>query len=113
MYTEARGKYETRYTTPAALECGAKVRHEHVIPRKAIRLALLQHPRRVEPIMRLATACIVTHEEHLLLGGLHFGWSRYREAGLTVIDRSTGSAVDLGEMAAALDSAWRQALTNS
>jgi hypothetical protein len=113
MFTEARGKYQTRYTTPAALEPRAEGRHEHVIPRKTIRHALLQHPDRVEHIMRLATACIVTREEHQLLNGTHFGWSRYKEAGLTVIDRATGSRVDLGALAAALDASWEQALTDS
>ena len=41
--------------------------HEHVIPRKELRLAILRHPDRVEPLMRLAVACIVTHGEQKLL----------------------------------------------
>ncbi len=110
-YTEARGKYETRYSTPAALQKGAKIRHEHVIPRKTLRLALLKHPHRLEQIMCLAIACLVTHEEHQLLNGPNFGWGRYRAAGLTVVDRSTGTAADLVSMAAALDAAWELELS--
>jgi hypothetical protein len=33
-----------------------------------------------------------------------------KEAGLTVVERATGFAADLGGMATALDAAWKQAL---
>ena len=113
MYTEARGKYQTRYTTPAARADGAKVRHEHVIPRKTIRQALLQHRDRVAQIMRLSTACIVTQEEHKLLRSPSIGWHRYKDAGMTVLDRETGAVVDLDRMAEALALAWHDATRQS
>lgn len=107
-FTEARGKYMTPYTTRAALASNARLRHEHVIPRKQMSLAMLRFPQRVEEIMRLSVACAVTHDEHRLLSGSHVGWHRYKHAGLLVLDRNTREPVDLDAMADALQRAWEQ-----
>jgi hypothetical protein len=95
MFMEARGKYKTRYVAQGSLVPDARIRHEHVIPRKTLRLAMLRCPDRVERVMRLAVACIVTEDEHRRLAAGEFGWNRYRQAGIIVIDRESHEVVDL------------------
>jgi len=107
MFTEARGKYSTRFASRAATQVGATVRHEHVIPRLVLSKAMMDHPERAEDIMRLAVACIVTHEEHQRLDPREFGWNRYKSAGIRVVDTVGDEAeVDLDLLASTLAENW-------
>jgi hypothetical protein len=58
MFTEAAGKYSTQFATRASLEPDAKLRHEHVIPRRVLREAMLAAPQRVRQILGLAVATL-------------------------------------------------------
>jgi len=111
MYTEAEGKYTTQYATVASLNAGAKIRHEHVIPRLALRRAMLSAPHRVREILSLAVACTVTQEEHRILGN-GFGWHRYEGATIQVVERRSRCAVDLATLANDLDLAWDAAVAS-
>jgi len=92
--TEADGKYKTRHQCVGALQCKNKklLRHDHVYPKEKMIDALLNaKPENVEEILAIAVGCIVTVEEHLRLSqfdGEHYGWSRYRRAGVVVMDTS-------------------------
>ncbi|MDX6241046.1 MAG: hypothetical protein QOG10_5870 [Kribbellaceae bacterium] len=108
-FTEASGmqphpKYNLRYLTDGARNLGmpADVNHEHVWPRKWILDRLMGHrrwaPQEIEELLRAhAVACVVTVEEHALLGGVRApGWERYAAAGVTVWDRASGAYLDTG-----------------
>src|SRR5260370_41331806 len=68
-YTEADGKYGCRYRSLGAInECDrSQLRHEHVVTRKYLVQALLTQPDRVEEVLALSLACIVTEAEHARL----------------------------------------------
>ncbi|MEX2659435.1 MAG: hypothetical protein WD232_07040 [Acidimicrobiales bacterium] len=92
--TEADGKYTCRYQSSGALTApkGAKLNHEHVVPRKALIDRLLKAPGEQAEILGQAVACVVTKTEHERLSALKApreGWDRYRAAGVRVIDRMT------------------------
>lgn len=107
-FTEAGGdKYGTRYITRAAMEHDAKRRHEHVIPRLTLRSAMRTNRDRAEKFLSLAIACIVTHEEHQRLNERAFGWHRYRDLGIEVIDTESGAPANLEALARELDVAWQ------
>jgi hypothetical protein len=92
--TEADGKYKTRYRSSGARDASAgDLRHEHVVPRKALRDAMEREPERAAEILRDALACTVTKEEHdrlTALGNQHEGWDRYIAAGVDVFDEREG-----------------------
>jgi hypothetical protein len=111
MYTEAEGKYSTRYATTASLDVDAKLRHEHVIPRRALREAMLAAPHCVAKILGLAVACTVTESEHRTLGS-GFGWHRYEVAGIEVVERQSRRRVEVSVLAQELDSAWASAIAS-
>ena len=102
-YTEADGKSKTRYRSEGALHetDSKKLNHEHVVPRKCLREKMLLDPNRCKTIMQLATACVVTREEHLRLTQVSKqdpslqGWARYTAAGVRVFDLKTGREIDL------------------
>lgn len=81
----------------------AKAQHEHVVERRWLRAALIEHPQQVKPILGLAVACLVLKEEHEALRDVPshvFGWNRYKEAGIEVLDAcNTFTPVDLSELA--------------
>lgn len=94
---EARGKYNLRFQTPAALEASPReLQHEQVVERKRVVEALMAEPDRLEEILRDVVGCAVTREEHQRLTQLSRerpdleGWARYEAAGITVIDLVTG-----------------------
>lgn len=92
--TELDGKYKTRFRSYGARQPGARdLRHEHVVPRRALRQAMQREPERAAEILRDAPACVVTREEHdrlEALGGEHEGWERYIAAGVDVFDEQDG-----------------------
>lgn len=99
--TEADGKYATRYRSRGVLELQddgplrsvlSRLRHEHVVTRKSLadRMRVGEDP---EVVLADAVACVVTVEEHARLSVYdltHYGWDRYRAAGVEVIDMATG-----------------------
>jgi hypothetical protein len=95
-YTEADGKWNTRHCSRAALAVTDRRRlnHEHVFPRKWLRERMLAEPDRVEEIMAMAVACLVTRDEHVRLTAVTQaqpeldGWNRYAAAGIEVVDLS-------------------------
>lgn len=94
-YTEADGKYNTRYQSVGALNCNNKgqLRHEHVYPRAVLIDALIKRPEEIDEILPLAIGCTVTSDEHCRLTPFdktHEGWGRYLQAKVTVIDTHTG-----------------------
>ena len=110
--TEADGKWNTRYRSVASLSGGpgAKVTHEHVVPRKLLVAAMIARPHRVEEILTTgAVACVVQRDQHSLLNSGRFGWYRYLDAGIEVIDMATGEPLDLPGAASELSrvtSSW-------
>ena len=52
-YTEADGKYSTRYQSVGALECSDKgqLRHEHVYPRSVLIDALMKTPEELDKVL--------------------------------------------------------------
>ncbi len=96
--TEADSKMNPRYRTIGIRdgEIGTPVNHEHVVTRKFLVDAMLSAPQMVPEIMKLATGCLVTREEHKLLSKANaWGWGRYIEADLSVIDGKNGSMLVL------------------
>lgn len=92
-------KFRQRYATPAFLADG-KGQHEHVVPRAWLRAALLEHPHQAEGILSLAVACNVTRTEHQRLSAIDgaFGWRRYIQANVEVMDTNDGSPAVLTEL---------------
>lgn len=101
-YTEADGKFRTRWRSRGALhERDLKLlNHEHVVPRKVLRDQMLREPERCEELMALAVGCVVTRDEHRLLNEVSRrdpaldGWDRYRAAGIDVFDMATGRLLE-------------------
>jgi hypothetical protein len=109
MFTEARGKYTTRYITRGAISEGVNLRHEHVVTRLELRTAILKHPERAEQLLRLAVPCTVTKKEHALLKPTLFGWRRYIDAELKVVERDNPDLiVDIEALADELEERWKQ-----
>lgn len=97
-------KRAPRYRSRGAYEDpAAKAQHEHVIERRWLRAALIGHPRRVDAILDLAVACLVLKAEHEDLRHLApeaFGWRRYLEAEIEVLDAADDfKPVDLERLA--------------
>ena len=90
--TEAESsKYRTRFRSEGALACTdpKQLRHEHVFQRaKMIDELLKAEPSEVGEILAKAVACTVTLGEADCLAkqGEHYGWERYRRAGIVVLD---------------------------
>jgi hypothetical protein len=108
-YTEASGmlpypKYNLRYVSDGArnLQVASKVNHEHVWSRRWILDRLFQKASwdiddLTAFLQRHAVACVVTIEEHGLLGDkTAIGWNRYARAGISVWDRQEKAYLDLG-----------------
>lgn len=105
-WTEAEGiaphaKYNIRFVSRGVREAAgpARVNHEHVWTRKFLINELLGKPRSEEELKVLlddfGVACIVTQEEHALLGRERGeGWARYRNAGIDVYDRAAQGWLD-------------------
>lgn len=104
-YTEAEGKYKTRYISRRAYEIiygGAgtpedfkKLRHEHVWERDLLIETLLANPSEALQILKSAISCTVTAEESIALTlathAVKSGdrWERYHKAGVEVIDMAS------------------------
>lgn len=90
-----------RWRTPAAhllaeMRDTKTLRHEHVIERRWMIDFLHDHPEAISVALWNYPACIVTVDEHIALGrSTEWGWARYLEAQLEVIDGETGRPLDL------------------
>ena len=108
------GKYTTRYRTAAVVAADTPtLRHEHVYTRKTVIEELLGlrsedldevslRSAIQETLRTKAVGCTVTRDEHLLLtrhDKTQTGWRRYEAAGVTVLDMSTGEALDTRALA--------------
>lgn len=93
-----------RWRTPAAHQAVlarsfSTVRHEHVVERDLMARRLLDLPQEVELLVANYPACLVTTGEHSALGRTgQWGWRRYIDAHLDVIDAESGELAPLGEM---------------
>lgn len=92
-YTEADGKFRTRYRSAAAVGAADKLlNHEHVVTRKRLIDRMLAEPGRCAEIMSTAVGCCVLRDEHALLTAVEKqdptldGWARYHAAGIEVVD---------------------------
>lgn len=106
-YTEADGKYQTRYISRQAydmvrqagegFQTGKNLRHEHVWERDLVIETLLAWPQATKRILQSVVSCTVTLEESLALNlATHVvesgdRWARYRYAGIEVIDLAAQS----------------------
>jgi hypothetical protein len=102
FYTQADGKWNTRYRSAAAVGAPAELlNHEHVVTRRSIVDQLLADPERCAETLQSAVGCCVLREEHRQLTALERtdrglkGWGRYSAAGIEVIDLLTGRKLDL------------------
>ena len=109
-WTEAAGvapyaKFNLRYVSGGVLhpDGPVSINHEHVWPRRW----LIQRLRAKttwsaeglsEFLNTYGVACVVTVQEHALLGGVGpgEGWQRYRKAGIAVWDRQRGDYREAG-----------------
>jgi len=104
MITEANGKYGVPYWSEgvynlvqkydgnlkAVLKPRHPIRHEHVNPRKYVVEEVMKNPDQMEEILlKKSIACLVTHEEHVLLDHTDTGFARYKAAGIRVWDVET------------------------
>lgn len=101
-FTEADGKWNTRYRTESAVGALSTVlNHEHVVTRRSLVDRLLAEPERCPEIMTSAIACCVLRDEHELLSNVERarsgleGWERYRAAGLVVVDQLTDAPLQV------------------
>jgi hypothetical protein len=85
--TEADGKAKVRYWTEAAIVASKHdLQHEHVHERNEL-IARLLSGENVESVLSDAIACMVTKDEHKVLGSSKsVGWLRYQESGIQVYD---------------------------
>ncbi|MHA3700899.1 hypothetical protein ACXR2U_01840 [Jatrophihabitans sp. YIM 134969] len=111
-YTEFHAKYKfaIRYRTPAVLDSApVTIQHEHVVQRAWLIDRITAEPDKMRGYLKLAVACVVTKDEHQQLDSPAFGWQRYVDAGLTVVDTVTMQPLDL-EVAVAAQRALLNAL---
>ena len=73
------------------------VRHEHVIERDWMARFLEEHPSAVTEALWEYPACLVTKAEHERLAK-SWGWRRYLEASVRVVDAASGKEVNLDAM---------------
>lgn len=85
--TEADGKHKVRYWSEGAVgEQSSHLIHEHVFTRRELIERLLTGEK-VESVVCDAVACLVTPQEHQVLGDSSgMGWQRYKNAGIRVFD---------------------------
>lgn len=94
--SEAEGinKYETRYASSASLgRPAAELAHEHVHERRRLIDDLVEGRIEANRLAELCIGCTVLRTEHAKLTALRtgaVGWERYRQAGISVIDRHGG-----------------------
>jgi hypothetical protein len=97
-----------RWRTPAAhalalTQQTKTVRHEHVIERRWMIDFLHETPHAMARALWNYPACLVTVKEHIALGKTRgWGWARYTEANIKVIDAETGAVMDLSKAQAEL-----------
>ena len=95
-------KWKTLYRTRRAVEdLESDVVHEHVVTRRFLSWAALLPVQLIEVLM-LADACLTTVDEHRALAHVDpqaFGWERYQQAGIEVLESRTFEPVDLPELA--------------
>ena len=98
MVTEGKKnwKYSVRYRSRKAVEAAMRgeeisIHHEHVVPRKWLCKAIMDHPESSIEIASLAVACVVAVDEHKKLSEIEdgFGWERYMAAGIEVVDAAS------------------------
>ncbi len=99
---KSRGrKIKTLYRTRRAVEdTDARVIHEHVVTRQFLSWAALL-PEELYEVLLIADACLTTKDEHDALGRVDpsaFGWERYKEAGIEVLETRTFTPVDLDRL---------------
>ena len=102
-FTEANGKYKTPYYSQEALNATkAEWIHEHVFQRAMMIKELLNDPQNVEKILERALGCIITKREHALLEKYKhlYGWERYSQAGITLVDTGTHQTFAVPEFTA-------------
>lgn len=85
--TEADGKSKVRYWSEGAVnDQEGKLQHEHVCERKEL-IARLLSGEDVDTVVTSAIACMVTREEHQIIGkSSSSGWQRYKDSGIKVYD---------------------------
>lgn len=107
--SELDGKWRTRYRTRGVVEgnVGVPINHEHVVPRLVLRQMMLRHPHSIGQILVMTVACLVTREEHAKLNqSSGFGWERYLNSSLDVLDMADRSTLDLTQAGAELKLAF-------
>lgn len=94
--TECDGKWSTRFRSKGVMTgpLGVKMNHEHVVTRKWMISSMISNPDRVTKLLSLAVGCMVTTDEHRHLTE-GWGWERYLNAGVVVMDAQTGTRLDL------------------
>jgi hypothetical protein len=99
----ASRKFAARYRTRAAVfGPEADLQHEHVVARDFLAWALTLRPDLSGDVLPLAVACVTTVEEHRSLAthAESFGWKRYLQADVEVLDAARAFApADLDELA--------------
>lgn len=87
--TTAHSKYHTRYRSAGVLKDHADsemLHHEHVYTIKWLIAELSKPGSRIDEVLNLITACVVTQQDHGKLKASGVGWERYRDAKIEVYD---------------------------
>lgn len=100
--TEVDGKYTTRYRSQGVIDLAStsplpagwwkELRHDHVQTRKNL-IKRLHTGEDASTVLGDAVGCTVTRQEHAQLTRVPddiTGWSRYKQAGVAVLDMKTG-----------------------
>lgn len=92
---ESRNKHRTRFCSQTVFSLpDCECRHDHVFQKGRMIDELIEGGEdSVEEIVAKAVACTISKEEHLALNRFKhlYGWERYRQAGIVVIDARTGT----------------------
>lgn len=101
--SERHGKYSTRFRTSKSLLQTTGLRHDHVFPRKQL-WDMVERGANIRETLSFCVGCVVTSDEHSLLSQTEkkcsesYGWLRYKNAGIEVIDCLTGVALTTDSM---------------
>ena len=97
--TKPNGDFKGRFRSKAVLVIGTPIERDHVYQKERIVRCLVEHPNEIRTALNDLIHCVVAKEEHQRLTQISRskieldGWQRYQEAGIEVLDMSTGKQV--------------------
>jgi hypothetical protein len=102
---QAQGRFSDRYRSSTAISnVGVEIQRDHVFQKKILIDSLLQNTQDVNSVLRKATCCVISREEHTRLTRHRKemqvdGWLTYIGCGIVVHDMSTGKPLTDDDLA--------------